>query len=448
MRAEGLPRQGLSDELREYGYVFSAKKSVFLYSFAAAAMLLLGRFFSLPIFYRLILVCALVIILPFFIRNAAKNRFIQQRFSDTSIYIEQFLYSFKRSKKILSALCDVNCLFEGGRMKNAILRAIDHIRHTYNEADVESHALSIIEKEHPGRVIKMVHRFALDAEKLGGNCDDQILLLLNYRRMMADRIYELLLKKRRERRNVFFSIASSLILCSGIYFISGRLNVDISKNALGNIVTTAVLVFDLFIFYRADSFLSASDEEEKEEDDEMEEVYKRMLSCNTKLPLDLLKRHAAKKRVKRAIERDYPIWLLETSLLIQNENVQVAITKSYANAPPVLRIPLKKLIYDLKMDPDKVEPYLSFLSEFSLPEVRSSMKMLYSLSIGAGGDASAQITDIIRRNQLLFERSERSSQEDRLSRLYALFLLPQLSGGLKLICDMLLLFFGCVSSLG
>lgn len=213
-------------------------------------------------------------------------------------------------------------------------------------------------------------------------------------------------------------------------------------------MTTVVLIFDLFIFYRADSFLSAADEEEKEEDEEMEEVYKRMLSCKTNLPLDILKRHAAKKRVKRAIERDYPIWLLETSLLIQNENVQVAITKSYANAPPVLKIPLEKLIVELKMAPDKVEPYLSFLSEFSLPQVRSSMKMLYSLSIGAGGDASSQITDIIRRNQLLFETSERGASEDRLSRLYVLFLLPQLTGGLKLICDMLLLFFGCVRSLG
>lgn len=89
----------MSDELREYGYVFSAKKSVLLYSVAAFSMLLLGRFFALPFFYRLILVSSLVIILPFFIRNAAKNRFIQQRFSDTSIYIEQFLYSFKRSKR-------------------------------------------------------------------------------------------------------------------------------------------------------------------------------------------------------------------------------------------------------------------------------------------------------------------------------------------------------------
>ena len=132
----------MSDELREYGYVFSAKKSVLLYSVAAFSMLILGRFFSLPYFYRLILVSSLVIILPFFIRNAAKNRFIQQRFSDSSIYIEQFLYSFKRSKKILTTLNDVNCLFEGGRMKSAITRAIYHIEHTYNEADVEGHALS------------------------------------------------------------------------------------------------------------------------------------------------------------------------------------------------------------------------------------------------------------------------------------------------------------------
>lgn len=127
------------------------------------------------------------------------------------------------------------------------------------------------------------------------------------------------------------------------------------------------------------------------------------------------------------------------SLLLQSENVQVAMFKSYEDAPAVLKPALRDFLEELREKPASMEPYLHFLGAFTLPEVRSSMKMLYSLSEGTGGDASFQIADIIRRNQLMMDKAQKMKNEDSLAGMYALFLAPQLTGGGKIIVDMLVL---------
>ena len=86
-----------------------------------------------------------------------------------------------------------------------------------------------------------------------------------------------------------------------------------------------------------------------------------------------------------------------------------------------------------------MKPYNDFLSDFNLPEVRSAMKMLFSLSEGTGANASDQIQDIIRRNQYMMDRAEKLRMEDTQAGMYALFLAPQLTGGAKLLVDMILL---------
>lgn len=45
----------------------------------------------------------------------------------------------------------------------------------------------------------------------------------------------------------------------------------------------------------------------------------------------------AKRKVTRALQKVFPQWLLEVSLLLQSENVQVAIMESYEEAPLLLK---------------------------------------------------------------------------------------------------------------
>ncbi len=431
----------LSDEMTKYGYVFSRKKSVAVYTGVVLFTMALGVIFGLNLVCRAILAGACTIMLPFFIRNSMKNRYNQQRFSDENAYIEQFLYSFRRSKKILTTLSDVRNLFGEGEMKQTIGAAIDHILHTYSEEDTTAGGLALIEEAYPSAEVRMVHTFALEAERLGGDCENSINLLLNFRRMWADRAYELMQEKKKNRRDIFLSIAVSMALCSAVFFLAKRLNMDFSKNPFSLAVTTAVLLLDLAIFYKADTVLSSEEEQEEgETDEDWTARYHRAELRETGTALERLNGRTAAKIITKQVEKDFPQWLMQVSLLLQTENVPVTVIRSYEYAPAVLRYPLRQFIIEMKKEPDSIRPYLDFLSDYNLPEVRSTMKMLYSLSVGSGGDAATQIADIIRRNQILSDKAERARQQDRLSGMYALFLAPQLTGGLKLLCDMILLF--------
>ena len=87
-------------------------------------VIFLGVVFSLDIFYEVVLGIICLLFLPLFLKNYAKSKYVQQRFSDLNIYIEQFLYSFEKSGKILDTLRDVLEIFDEGMMKKKISMAI------------------------------------------------------------------------------------------------------------------------------------------------------------------------------------------------------------------------------------------------------------------------------------------------------------------------------------
>jgi hypothetical protein len=153
-----------------------------------------------------------------------------------------------------------------------------------------------------------------------------------------------------------------------------------------------------------------------------------------------------KREVTKALEQVFPQWLLQVSLLLQGENVQVALAKSYEDAPVLMKPFLRKLLQDLRDNPTDMMAYVNFMQEYNLPQVQSTMKMLYSISEGSGGKASAQIEDIIRRNQIMYDQSEKMKNSDEMAGMYALFLAPQVTAGVKMLVDMFVMFYGMMSA--
>ena len=111
---------------------------------------------------------------------------------------------------------------------------------------------------------------------------------------------------------------------------------------------------------------------------------------------------SAKKRLCREIEKVYPDWLLEMALLLQSDNVHNAIEKSLDTSPLVLRADLRKLSDDLVTHPTDLGPYIGFFDFLPLANVRSSMKLLYSISIFGAVDESVQISELVERNHTGF----------------------------------------------
>lgn len=435
----------LWDELKRYGYVFSVKRGILMYGMVVAFAIVCGKFFRLDHMYLFLLCLWCACLFPFFLRNLYRNRYGQRQFVEINSYMEQFLYSFQKSGKILVTLKDVEKLFAHGMMHTRIQEAIAYIEDTYDEDYVEKRALAMIEREYPIHHVAMIHRFALQVEEKGGEYGEAIRLMLDARRMWADRSYELLKEKKRKRTQILISVLVSLLLCSVFVYVAERVSLSITGFAVVKVVTLLTLLLDLWIFYVADRKLSMESMDETYDEKELLRQYEKVKRSEEKKHAELGTR-IAKKNVSRALQKMFPQWLLEVSLLLQSENVQVAIMESYDEAPVLMKPALRELIQKLQLRPTDMEPYLEFLQEYALPEVQSSMKMLYALSEGTGGNANNQISDIIRRNQLLLDQAQKMKNEDALGGLYALFLAPQLTGGAKMLVDMGMLFYAMMAT--
>ncbi len=442
-----MARSNIMDECKRYGYVFSKKKSILFIGLALGLTFFFGFVFSLQAIYQGILALVILLLLPFFLRNALRNRYEQQRFSDLNNYMEQFLYSFQKSGKILDALVDVRTLFTDGVMAELLDQSIHYISHTFVDNKVEAKGLLIIEDAFHYPMLHRIHAFALQVEDKGGGYDKSIQLLLESRRLSADRVYELLKRKRHHRNQVILSILTSLILCSMIYYMADSMEITFVDNNIVQIVTLLVLVLDLFILLLADCKMTGEYIEETEDLTDYEELFTRFYRYDEKKFFQRIGKQSLRKRLEHQLELSFPDWLMELSLLLQSENVQVAIAKSYEASPPVLKPWLAELISELENNPTGFEPFHHFLEDFTLPEAKSSMKMLYSLSEGRGSNPETQVDEIIRRNQKMLDQAARLKNDDVIASLYGLFLAPQLTAGAKLICDMVCFFMIYMSSL-
>ena len=150
------------------------------------------------------------------------------------------------------------------------------------------------------------------------------------------------------------------------------------------------------------------------------------------------------KKLLKEVKYAFPNWLLDLVLLLQSENVQVALQKSKKHVPGVLREELYQLIERLEQQPESSEPYHIFLQDFEIPEVHSAMSILYSLSIGSSGNADKQISELVEKNLVLLDDIERELLKNSASGMYVLFLLPVIVASFKLIVDMVFLMLAFV----
>lgn len=439
----------ISTELKKYGYVHSAKKSFLLFSIGTIVSLVIGRLFKLNAACQMIFLVWVAVLLPFFMINSVKARYHEKRFSDANVYIEQFLYSFLKTRNILATLKDVKQLFEDrSPMGNNLGQVMEYIQYQYDDESVETNGLRILEEAYPTPLIKTIHGFALQVEKNGGECSDSIMLLLEARRFWATRNCEFMAEKRKQFRNVVLSIVTSLLLCILMFNLTASSDVALWKIPIVNIVTVFVLMLDFLIFYRAYKSLSVDYLKEKPVDyDEILKTYNRIDKYDENSILDTIGKKVAIKRITRAVEKEYPSWLMQVALLLQHENVQMAILKSYDDAPLTLKPKIKELLDELREKPESMEPYLNFMKEYPLPQIQSSMKMLYSVSEGTGADADQEINEMIKQDLIMFDKAQELKNQDALAGMYALFLIPQLTGGLKLTVDMMMTLFAYLGNM-
>lgn len=483
-----LNPKNLQKEIDEYGYSFSQGKYLVFITAAIAGAVVCGLVFSLKWYFIMAIAASGIICIPSLVLSGYKNMYEHKRFLDLSDYMEQILYSFRSSNKILYALKDTQTLYEaGGKMHETIQEAVDYIESGKEGSNLYREAFSIIESEYPCKRLRSIHEYLKSVEENGGNNEGTIDLLLQDKAVWADNIVLLQEDKKNARTKIFLSIIVTVILALIFHAVYRSMPKEYSivEHMATQAATTAYLILNILIFHKANRELAKSWIEREGTDEkkilryyklvtEYDEGKERKKSLRFAAPffiaavpllvfgkiyfaiaaliagMLMMNQHRLGYRtaydvIVQEINQSFPGWLMNMALLLQANNVQVSIAKTIPYAPAVLRDDLGKLIDGLKERPDSPEPYLEFLSMFKLSSVQSAMKMLYAISESGTGDAQAQIKVLVQRNSKLLDKAEKLQNEKSLAGMNGIFYLPQVTVSLQTMVNMvvfMLVFLG------
>lgn len=112
-----------------------------------------------------------------------------------------------------------------------------------------------------------------------------------------------------------------------------------------------------------------------------------------KLPYIQLKSNF-KQKVKQ-LKYEFPIWLRQLQILLQNNTVVVSLHHSQKFAPEIIRNHLAEFITKLQLDPQNLRTYIEFLEEYECVEVERAMKLLYRYNTVGKQDSMKQLNRMI-----------------------------------------------------
>lgn len=408
----------------------------------------------------------------------------KDRFFEVSGYLDTLLYSFVKEEKIVLAIADVGQTLPQGNMKQVVEKALNYMQLTFDEIELLQEGLRLIEEEYPCQRLRDVHKFMIHVEHYGGEIERPVNLLLADKARWEQRIQEEIAQRNKQFTDVILSVAAALLICGAIIYLP-VMDMDISQEWIVQGMAAVVVIMNDLIVYKAQKFLMVDwiklqlTEEDGYYVKKMQEFHsfderkEKRLSIvlggiglvitvvfflwkkewlvvgGLLLTLLFFNQHRVGKNLMRKnlikeVKYAFPNWLLDIVLLLQSENVQVALQKSKEHVPGVLREELYQLLERLEKQPESSEPYHLFLKDFAIPEVHSAMGILYSLSIGNSGNADKQISELVEKNLALLDVTERELLKSSSSGMYVLFLLPVVVASFKLIVDMVFLMLAFV----
>lgn len=467
-------------EIHMYGYDYSTGSYLKSLLFSFAGVGAVGHCFQLKWQYIAVLLLGFLLLMPIIILSVYRNMYEQKKFVDVGNYVEQLLFSFKRRSKILTALEDTLVLFPDGNLHDCIEGAIQYIRAAPESTDIYRNALGIIEREYGCKTVETAHRFLCNVEHNGGCYEAAANLLINDRNRWITRVYDTQKEKQLIKRNMTLAILFSFIIIGSTVLLIPNDFITVKDNPVSQVVTLIVMLVNLCIWTFVQYQLTGSwiQNKNKQKDEQLKKYYHRLmqgqlenkkkkwivlpilfvsaltgylLTKNVFLPASILllgylcmtqdKRgyRQAKKRITREVEKVFPEWMMSLSLLLQGDNVHVAVSKTVADAPVILKEELLKLMYFMEKDPNSIKPYLNFFGTLDVPDVQSSMKMLYSMAEYGSGDMGGQIEELVERNSQMLDKAEKMKMEDYLSGMGFLILSPMVTGSAKMLVDMVLL---------
>lgn len=484
--------RNLKFELRRAGYELKFKTYLVTYLIALAGVIGCCMVFRMGFAYMLPVIAFYSLVFPHLFFLNRRNRYESLKFDTVTQYMEQFLYSFKRTPKVLVALEDTSMLFAGRNGNDEeflalIKKAIRRIRRgvASQGRSIYEEAFNIIEESYGCKRLYKMHDFAIRVESMGGECNDSLDVLLEDRNYWIERIRNYKVSTDRLVKGIGLVILLSMVPANIMSYALPK-EFQVRASMVSQIASVIVLLGLMLVWYLTQKKLSRSllnldgDVSERKVLEAYDLLEKAGLNkrkvffgfaggliillggawflMGGKVPggtlmaagvyamsMPVLRVKSAHKLLSREIEKSFPDWLMSMALQMQTNNVHVSIANMAAESPAVLRPEFEKLLKGVSQEPDSVEPYMAFCSRFHLPDIKAAMKMLYSMSVFGSETAGEQIRALVKRNVTMLDRAEKVRLEDADTMTNMIAMVPMVISSVKLVTDMALVLMGILS---
>lgn len=450
-------------------------------------MLFLGVLCILGFVYRLHMICSCLIlgagvcVIPIVLYYHYYQKKENIRFNQVDVYIHQMAYSFQRSPKIITALKDTYQIADG-YLKEVILNAIacmesDDSEHVYTQA------LEIIEEAFPCDRVYTLHRFLISIEERGGEYSQPLSILLEDFDRWVRRVYRYQDDMKHVKINSAIGIILSCILASMSVIINTMLNqtaevnMDIANlyiyqaETIGYIMVNIIYFIYVIVHYSKDWITAVRDDETVMKDyhivfDSESKTVKAVrwgiiivsviVSVVTGIKagrtigimifitgavmyfMPHYNRTRAMARLKDDVYTGFSEWLREVAVNLSHAPLQAAIQESYRTCPAVIKPSLAKFIYELDDNPADVTPYYTFLEEFKILDISSTVRTLYSITENETQNMSEVISGLISRKYELVDKHEAQRNQNNISMLKFAEYIPLFIVSVKIGIDMML----------
>lgn len=442
-----------------------------------------GYLMKLEPLYTAMVFLSLVGSLPLLLLSRAKMDNERRRFDDVVNYMEQLIYSFKKNGKIRQSLVDVREVTTGN-IRRIVERMIDSIDFYKGNADIYKHALSIIESEYKCYRMYILHSFLISVEENGGDPSKSLDILLDDVRSWSERTLVYQTNRKKSRNDVTLSLFLAMLSCGIMINLMPAEYVNaITTTVTYQIGTAGVLIACVVLFIVASIMVGASYLDMESDGDSSEKAIEAMeyvSSFNERYeknkkperimasvffllsigcvflglwfltPLFLatavlmlfhstIKRNQCVNSILHEVKKMFPTWMRNLVLLLQTDNVHVAIRKSYDDCPAILKPELRRLINNIAADPVSMKPFSSFLKDFDVPTLKLSVNYLYSMANMGSEGGTNQLDYLIEQNSKLSIVEEDIRNDEKLGGFSILVYMPMLLAVVKLCIDLVLL---------
>lgn len=442
---------------------------------------LTGWFYRLQPIWIFMVMAAGILCIPAVTATYFSGKEKKKKFHDVDVYIHQMIYSFERQPKILTALEDTLKVTDH-KMKNCIIAAIQEMQYGTTK-DVYRMALKNIEKEYACSRITTLHTFLTQVEEKGGEYKSSLEILRCDADHWVKRVYQFQEEIRRIKQTTAIGVVLSFLMASVSVLVTyicentSEIRLDITHEPLYQVVSCTFLILCMMYYtymqirHDCDWLVKQRSDKAAERDYQMafhtdlKKLHRSLIPilvimagisgilayygwylwcavaavCGIYLWIvPQINRQAALKRLRKDLYYSFADWLRDVALNLSEESLAMAIEDTYDTAPVIMKESLEQFIYAIEENPSDVTPYYSFLNQFEVTDISSSVRILYSLSENDAQSIDTTIKTLLTRNYELMNQYETADNADHISIMRFSEYIPTFFVAVKVAADMLL----------